>query len=61
MPSLDAENLKVALTPVCEECLRVWLPRDTARWRAVFLDDGSEDVLRFWCAGCWEREFAAYS
>jgi hypothetical protein len=50
-----AEDVEiVALTPVCEGCLRAWLPRDSGRWRAVFVnDDGADDVLRFWCPDCW--------
>jgi hypothetical protein len=47
----------VVIVPACEECRRVWLPADLARWRAEFLDDGSEDRLGFWCADCWSREF----
>ena len=61
MASMDADNLNVALTPLCDECRRVWLPLDTARWRAVFLENGDEDVLKFWCAWCWDQEFGAHS
>jgi hypothetical protein len=48
----------VAIVPECEECGDRWLPADAERWRAEFLDDGPDDRLAFWCANCWEREFA---
>ena len=44
----------------CVECRLVWHTHDTARWRAVFLDFGPDDVLRFWCPECWKREFATF-
>lgn len=47
----------VAIVPACEECGDRWPPDDPERWRAMFLDDGPEDVLKFWCLSCWEREF----
>jgi len=50
---------KVALTPVCEECRKVWLPADAERWRAYWLDDGPEEKLLFYCAACARREFGA--
>jgi hypothetical protein len=34
-------------------------PSDPERWRAEFLDDGPEDVLKFWCPESWLREFGA--
>jgi hypothetical protein len=37
----------VAIVPTCEECGERWLPDDSERWRAVFLDDGPEDRLGF--------------
>jgi hypothetical protein len=43
-----------AAIPQCEECRRVWLPRDEERWRC-YLDD--EDELAFYCPECAEREF----
>jgi hypothetical protein len=39
---------RVADVPACEECGERWLPGDSERWLAVFLDDGPEDVLKFW-------------
>jgi hypothetical protein len=58
-PALDSgdELPGVAIVPACEECGERWLPGDRERWLAVFLDDGPEDVLKFWCPECWEREF----
>jgi len=47
----------VAIVPRCEECGEAWLPGDSERWRAEFLDHGPEERLAFWCAACWEREF----
>ena len=47
----------VAIVPACEECGERWLPGDGERRRAEFIDDGPEDVLKFWCPECWLREF----
>lgn len=47
----------VALIPKCIECGERWLPRDTDRWQAYWIDEGPEDVLLFYCAECSEREF----
>jgi hypothetical protein len=55
---VQAVSPEVAIVPVCEECGERWLPADDERWRAMFLDDGPEDVLMFWCTDCWEREFS---
>lgn len=54
----DMNFQDVAILPACEECGELWLPGDAERWRADFIDDGPEDVLKFWCPGCWEREFS---
>jgi len=33
---------------------------DANRWRRnVFLDEGPEDILKFWCLECWLREFGS--
>jgi hypothetical protein len=48
----------VAVVPEYEECGERWLPADPKPWRAEFIDDGPDDVLRFWCPDCWEREFS---
>jgi hypothetical protein len=48
---------EVAIVPACQECGERRLPADCDRWRAEFVDDGPDDLLRFWCADCWEREF----
>ena len=47
----------VAIVRACEECGERWLPSEPERWRAEFLDNGPEDVLKFWCPECWQREF----
>jgi hypothetical protein len=47
----------VGIFPASEECGERRLPGDTKWWRAMFLDDGPEDRLGFWCADCWECEF----
>jgi hypothetical protein len=51
------DSQDVAIVPACEECGERWLPSDPERWRAEFLDDGPDDVLKFWCPDCWRREF----
>jgi hypothetical protein len=51
----------VALVPACAECGERWLPGDPERWRAEFVDDEPQDLLKFWCPECWRREFAALS
>jgi hypothetical protein len=48
---------KVATTPVCEECRKLWLPADEEHWSAYWIDDGDEDCLVFYCPECVEREF----
>ena len=47
----------VFLMPKCVECGQMWLPWSTDRWQAYWVDDGPEDVLRFYCAECAKREF----
>ena len=47
----------VAIVPAWEECGDRWFPGDPEHWRADFLDDGPEDVLKFWCSECWLHEF----
>jgi hypothetical protein len=49
----------VAIVPNCEECGERWLGVDVERWRAVFIDEGPDERLAFWCAECWLREFEA--
>ena len=49
----------VLLTPKCIECDQIWLPWDTNRWQAYWIDDGLEDVLLFYCAACAKREFGS--
>jgi len=51
----------VAQVPTCVECGGSWLPRDTDRWQAYWIDDGPEDVLLFYCAECATREFGGSS
>lgn len=53
------KNPKIATVPNCAECGQLWLPGSAERWRAEFIEDGLDDVLRFWCRTCWEREFGA--
>lgn len=48
---------QVALIPQCVECPAVWLPDDGGRWRAIWIDDGPDDELLFYCPECAEREF----
>jgi hypothetical protein len=43
--------------PLCEECRRVWLPADEERWRALWIDDGPDEKLVFYCLQCASREF----
>jgi hypothetical protein len=40
----------------CEECRHPWT-HAAERWRAYWIDDGPNDKLLFYCAGCAEREF----
>jgi hypothetical protein len=48
----------VVLIPSCEECLKLWLPIDDERWKALWADDaGSEQRLLFYCPDFAEREF----
>jgi hypothetical protein len=51
------EHADVAVVPVCGECGERWPPADPERERE-FIDDGPDDVLRFWCPSCWERELS---
>jgi hypothetical protein len=48
---------RVALTPQCTECGRVWMPNDEERWSAYWVGDGPEEALAFFCPDCAEREF----
>jgi hypothetical protein len=48
---------QVAEIPQCEECRRVWLPADSRRWQAHWVDDGSDEKLVFFCPECAKREF----
>jgi hypothetical protein len=48
---------QVTEIPECEECRKVWLPADSARWQAHWIDEGPGDRLAFLCAECAEREF----
>jgi hypothetical protein len=41
----------------CVECKRVWLPMDTDRWQAYWLEEGPRPRLLFYCPACGEREF----
>jgi hypothetical protein len=50
---------QVAETPQCEECRKVWLPSDGARWRAERIDDGPDEKLVFYCPDWTEREFGS--
>lgn len=54
---MNTKNVKFATVPNCAECGEHWFPWSVERWRAEFIDDGLDDVLRFWCPSCWEREF----
>jgi len=45
------------LIPRCIECDLMWLPWDTDRWQAHWVDDGPEELLLFYCAECAKREF----
>ena len=47
----------VAIVPNCEECGDPWLLGDEDRWKAEFIEEESEDLLKFWCPDCWERQF----
>jgi hypothetical protein len=53
---MSAES--VALIPRCAECGARWLPADSARWQAHWVDDGPDEKLVFYCSECGEREFA---
>jgi hypothetical protein len=54
----DVHWQRVVLIPSCEECLKLWLPIDDERWKALWADDaGSEQRLLFYCPDFAEREF----
>jgi hypothetical protein len=38
--------------PACEECRKLWVPRDDEPWRAYWIDDGPEEKLLFYCPEC---------
>ena len=50
----------VVLIPKCVECDQMWLPWDTDRWQAYWIDDGPDEVLLFYCAECAKREFGTH-
>jgi hypothetical protein len=52
---MDVEH--VALTPKCEECDEAWLPADEERRLAIWVDDGPDERLLFYCREWPEREF----
>jgi hypothetical protein len=43
----DVHWQRVVLIPACEECLKLWLPIDSERWKAFWADDGPEERLLF--------------
>ena len=56
-PRLDSRAVtRAVLLPACQECRKVWLPADTERWCAYWIDDGPEDRLVFYCPDCAELE-----
>ena len=49
---------RVALTPQCAECGKVWLPADQKRWQAWLTCDEPPEVA-FYCPDYADREFGS--